>query len=739
MANKTIEQIKAEAATIRDATVEKENTAMRVGTVLIDMIDTLSESVSINAIKGFVVIDSTSELPENPTPEQQQKGYLLDTTLYVYVGEGGDTLDGKYKSAELKGADGQDGAPGPQGPKGDSGVDLGEVALVNDLTTGGEGSALTAEQGKILGQRTEYPMDMVQPSVSGAIRPTSGLDWGIGGWWHTPYTKIDPTKPIYAKGDSNNSSVAFVAFYDDNLVCKGTVSKLGAAGVEYEVQVPEGATCARVVCTTAQKATSYLTQKNQRNLKDVVVEHNEILNEEINLIDLVKNTYPGYLQLNTGVQMSQLYRTTDYIFIDDSLDITLSMAMRYGSPMDVISFYSDKKDTTYLGGLHHQVDNTNEYHFHKLDIPQGAKWMRVCADSVAHLQTIKLMVKQNDYTALQVDALANANDYNPARFLLPTNIDVVVGRQCDFFVQDTIYNLNKLPYVYELPSSITDYGNGHLRINASGTGTDQITLKTYKQDRYINDYLVGTQTINVRKVAKSGMSGTYNVLIVGDSLVQYGPNPAETYRLLNEDGDVTINQIGTNTQTLDGVTYRHQGEGGWTWARFNSGSDSPFVFNGELSFAQYMATNFPTLSGIDFCVVMLGTNDSEGYTLSGAKTFVDALLADYPNCKIAIGILAYGRPCEGMPTAMERKLRTANVGYLDTFDNGKYHANVTCIGQGCWIDRVNDYQHEEADSTPYSTDKFIRYTDGVHPRTQGYKQWGRAVYCKIRSWIAGNL
>lgn len=149
MANKTIEEIKAEAAVVRDATEEGENTALRVGTVMIDMIDTLSESVSINAIKGYVVIDSTSELPEEPTPEQQQKGYLLNTTLYVYVGEGGDTLDGKYQSAELKGADG---APGPQGPKGDSGVDLGEVVLVNDLTTGGEGSALTAEMGKYLNE-----------------------------------------------------------------------------------------------------------------------------------------------------------------------------------------------------------------------------------------------------------------------------------------------------------------------------------------------------------------------------------------------------------------------------------------------------------------------------------------------------------------------------------------------------------------------------------------------------------
>lgn len=453
----------------------------------------------------------------------------------------------------------------------------------------------------------------------------------------------------------------------------------------------------------------------------------------------MKTFTPGYLKLNTGVQISQLYSTSDYIFVDDSLDITLFMVTLYGLPMDVISFYSDKKDTTYLGGLHHLVDNTYEKHFHKLDIPQGAKWMRVCGPNEAEIRTIKLMVKQRNYTTSQVDALTNANDYNPARFLLPTNIDVVVGRQCDFFVQDTIYNLNKLPYVYSLPSTITDYGKGHLRINASSAGSEQITLKTYKQDRYINDYLVWTQTINVRKVAKSGMSGTFNVLIVGDSLVEYGPNPSETYRLLNEDGDVTINQIGLQSQSLDGVTYHHEGHGGWTWERFNSGSDSPFVSNGQLSFAQYMATNFPTLSGIDFCVVMLGTNDSEGHTLPGAKTFVDALLADYPNCKIAIGILALGKPCDGMPTAMERRLRTANVEYLDTFDNGKYHANVTCIGQGCWIDRVNDYPHEDADSTPYSSDKFIRYTDGVHPKAQGYKQWGRAVYCKIRSWIAGNL
>jgi len=147
MANKTIEELKSEAAVIRDATEEGENTATRVGNALIDMIDTLSESVSINAIKGYVVIDSTSELPANPTAEQQQKGYLLDTMLYVYVGSGGDTLDGKYQSAELKGADGADGEQGPQGPQGESGVSLGDVAIADNCTTNDATKVLSAKQG----------------------------------------------------------------------------------------------------------------------------------------------------------------------------------------------------------------------------------------------------------------------------------------------------------------------------------------------------------------------------------------------------------------------------------------------------------------------------------------------------------------------------------------------------------------------------------------------------------------
>ena len=115
----------------------------RVGYVLQRMVDLFpSASMQLNAIKGYVAIGSVDDLPEEPTAEQQQKGWMLGTVLYVYVGEGGDTLGGKWQSADLKGG---------KGDRGESGVHLGDVALVNDLTTGGEESALTAEMGKELG------------------------------------------------------------------------------------------------------------------------------------------------------------------------------------------------------------------------------------------------------------------------------------------------------------------------------------------------------------------------------------------------------------------------------------------------------------------------------------------------------------------------------------------------------------------------------------------------------------
>ena len=66
-----------------------------------------------NILESIKVLDSISELPE--TPKDKMAAYIVDGHLYVFVGEGGDTLDGRYQDCgELR---------GPKGDKGDKGDD----------------------------------------------------------------------------------------------------------------------------------------------------------------------------------------------------------------------------------------------------------------------------------------------------------------------------------------------------------------------------------------------------------------------------------------------------------------------------------------------------------------------------------------------------------------------------------------------------------------------------------------
>jgi len=139
-----IEELTALVDALRAETTEQSITPERMGALLQRMIDVLPSVIAANSLKGWVAISSINELPSNPSPTQRALAYLLDTTLYVYVGSGGDTLDGKYRSAELKGTKGDTGNPGKDG------VDLGLVNIVDDLESGTSTDVLSGRMGKEL-------------------------------------------------------------------------------------------------------------------------------------------------------------------------------------------------------------------------------------------------------------------------------------------------------------------------------------------------------------------------------------------------------------------------------------------------------------------------------------------------------------------------------------------------------------------------------------------------------------
>lgn len=123
-------------------------------------------------LTGYVSVASIADLPD---PGEDTLGYLIGENLYLYVGTGGDTLDGKYQDcgpfrgpAGTHGTTGQDGKSAYQiwleagnvgteddflaslqGNSGYTGA-VGELEVVNNDTQGGPTAAWSAERGKVL-------------------------------------------------------------------------------------------------------------------------------------------------------------------------------------------------------------------------------------------------------------------------------------------------------------------------------------------------------------------------------------------------------------------------------------------------------------------------------------------------------------------------------------------------------------------------------------------------------------
>ena len=191
------------------------------GKVLKGLIDNIGTG-SIAAFSQYAVVESVSALPATGVATT---GYIVGTHIYAYVGTGGDTADGKYQDlGDIKGfvpsidpATGKwviggvvtsypsrgekgDAAPVPyigengnwwvgtndtnvpaQGPKGNSVADGDTFEIVNNLHDGGEENALSAEQGKKLGDEV-FDNAVTEIDVAAAELMAYYIDASTGKW-----------------------------------------------------------------------------------------------------------------------------------------------------------------------------------------------------------------------------------------------------------------------------------------------------------------------------------------------------------------------------------------------------------------------------------------------------------------------------------------------------------------------------------------------------------------------------
>jgi hypothetical protein len=175
---------KAEAFTLvarthQESLVQEDDLAevmLDLGTSSLATIAGASVSAIVSNLTGYKALASVEDLPA----EETTLGYLIGTRLYVYVGEGGNAAEGMYQDCgEFRGPQGEQGEQGIQGPQGNSGYQgaKGELEVVNNLTQGGEKSALSAEMGKKLYNMriiavTQEELDNLTDPVEGAFYAT---------------------------------------------------------------------------------------------------------------------------------------------------------------------------------------------------------------------------------------------------------------------------------------------------------------------------------------------------------------------------------------------------------------------------------------------------------------------------------------------------------------------------------------------------------------------------------------
>ena len=521
-------------------------------------------------------------------------------------------------------------------------------------------------------------------------------------------------KGIIIKGMTKIESYPNIAFYDENNNYVSGIKNINY----YELNEIEDPIAHFRICINNR----YNNPSIQLNIKNSYDDTEKLINigEGITLnggyIDnngdfkppLAKFQYTNFLKVAKGVKIFNIVSNASY---------------------PNIAFYD--KDFKFIKG----IKNLTSYEIQ--EIPDNVYYF-----SVATTSDKKLIVQvPTNYFFRETRLISDEN----CQINTPKYIDSVVNTETTIYVDNLLLSDNStfdISFKYDLVD------NG---IQFTPTNKGELYLKIQERDDKFN--LINETNPIIRVVNKTdGNNISKNILIIGDSLIDNQYVAKETYRLLAESG-ATFNQLGTRGPE-DG---KHEGHGGWSWEDYfketYDGKPNAFYNKGGLDFKNYCNVN--GYSGIDYCIIALGTNDvRQGNTTStyftdnyiasiieNAKKFINKLLSDYPNCKIAIGLPSVGADLVTKNSkAFQYKMKKLLAAYIKTFDNGVYHQNVTTVANGLFINRRLGYQTTNKNvSKRFINDSVNVVTDYIHSNSNGYYCYSDCFYAKIRSWMSGNL
>ena len=472
-------------------------------------------------------------------------------------------------------------------------------------------------------------------------------------------------------------------------------------------------------------------------------------------------------------------KTSDILKIDRKLDMYVTNPCKQTTPEAYVPYFNkliffDENKTKLFKETKY---NNRVLNREKIEIPSNARYIQFCFgeedfNDVHIYIRLQDLIKYNAFKAISIYNRNNEKRISYDGISTPKYIDCCIGLPLSYFVDNLS---NQKGYIDSATKSngTNSYKNnggiyfrGRKLISYTAIEEKENTVTLYQVDTSnskLSDeppYTMNNtqKVVTLRSVARNNGSGQHkSIMILGDSLIDQNISVQYVKELFSQDTDINVSFIGTR-----GISPAlHEGHSGWSCVDFVS-NNSPFYIDGTLSVKKYFDKNkeryFNTSSTIDYVIIALGTNDIRQGTKmfnedecleigNNMKKIVDLFLKDYPNAKIAVNLpstsglySAYG--CYSFFRMSMIRLR--NV-YISLFDDGSYNKNVTCVDSGSQISKEYGYDYESLPIDDIVTDEILSGFKGgggetnIHPNSKGYKQIGKAYYCKIRSWIAGNL
>lgn len=264
-----------------------------------------------------------------------------------------------------------------------------------------------------------------------------------------------------------------------------------------------------------------------------------------------------------------------------------------------------------------------------------------------------------------------------------------------------------------------------------------------------NGFIVESKSAVLYIIPATGASLLKYLLQVGDSITNDGNSRiAINERKAQLTGGVPFELVGS----LGSGSAKHEGHSGWQWVNFtNDGATAPAPAGNPfwnpntsaIDFAYYRS-QIGQSALIDVFSFQLGVNDARRAkrteaenqaSINYAKTIFTAVLADNPNAKIIIQLPTTDANTQYAGTAQkgdyQYNIWRIRELIIETFDRYTFHANVHVGQVGLCLDRYYGYPFTNNVSADRYTETEIVHTNDVHPRTQGYKQMGDAIFPQI--------